>query len=42
LEGPTDALFAQHGRIVGARRQALRLAALSEVLEPALADLFAT
>jgi hypothetical protein len=42
LEGPTDSLFARHGRIVGARRQAVRLAALSDVLEPALADLLAT
>lgn len=40
LEGPTDALFARHGRIVGARRQAVRIAGLSEVLEPALSDLF--
>jgi hypothetical protein len=39
-EGPTDALFARHGRIVGARRQVVRLAALNEVLEPALSDLF--
>ncbi len=39
LEGPTDALFARHGRIVGARRRAVRLEALSEVLEPALSDL---
>jgi len=41
LEGPLDASFARHGRIVGQRRQAVRLAGICDVLEPALADLFA-
>jgi hypothetical protein len=42
LEGPLDSLLSRHGRVVGAERHALRRAAIREVLEPALADLFAT
>jgi hypothetical protein len=41
LEGPLDSLFSRHGRVVGAKRHEVRLEALREVLEPALADLLA-
>jgi hypothetical protein len=39
LTGPLDAELLRHGRLVGDRRQAIRKAALGEVLEPALDDL---
>jgi hypothetical protein len=40
LEGAVDSLLSRHGRVVGAKRRALRRAAVGEVLEPALAELF--